>query len=159
MHPRERRTTRRHFLFASAGALAALSGADALLRAADALAGDRGAPIGPGGIPLARRELPGDAARSTPTTSRSRAARTPREGPLNVFNWSDYINPAVVKEFEKEYGVKVKITTFENEEEALAKLTSGQARLRRLVRDRRVPVASGRREADPAARTTRTCRT
>ena len=32
-----------------------------------------------------------------------------------------------MKKFEKAYGVKVKITTFENEEEALAKLTSGHA--------------------------------
>ncbi len=31
------------------------------------------------------------------------------------------------KEFEKHYKVSVNITTFENEEEALAKLTSGQA--------------------------------
>ena len=55
------------------------------------------------------------------------SGKNTEKGPLNVFNWSDYVNPAVVKQFEKDYGVRVKITTFENEEEALAKLTSGQA--------------------------------
>ena len=122
MHPRERRQSRRHFLLSSAGAVAALSGADALLQAAGALAG---APMGPGGIPLARRNFPV----TLPIYSDNQpiaSGKSTEKGPLNVFNWSDYINPAVVKQFEKEYGVKVKITTFENEEEALAKLSSGQ---------------------------------
>ena len=65
--------------------------------------------------------------RSTPTTTPIASGLNNEKGPLNVFNWSDYVNPAVVKKFEKEYGVKVKVTTFENEEEALAKLTSGHA--------------------------------
>src|ERR1700752_4960370 len=59
MHPRESRTTRRAFLFASGGTIAALSGADALLHAVDALAAAQAcAAIGPGGIPLARRNHP-----------------------------------------------------------------------------------------------------
>ena len=126
MHPRERRTSRRQFLFASAGAAVALSGADALLRAAEALGGSMGGPIGPGGIPLARRNNPV----TLPIYSDNEpiaAGRDTERGPLNVFNWSEYINPSVVKKFEKQYKVTVKITTFENEEEALAKLTSGQA--------------------------------
>ncbi len=45
------------------------------------------------------------------------------KGPLNLFNWAAYINPSVVRKFEKEFGVKVSITTFENEEEAWQKLT------------------------------------
>src|SRR5581483_5410327 len=125
MHPRERRTSRRHFLFASAGSVAALSGADALLRAADALAAGLGGPVGPGGIPLARRTSPV----TLPIYSDNEpigSGKDTERGPLNVFNWSEYVNPAVVKDFEKEYKVKVNITTFANEEEALAKLTSGQ---------------------------------
>jgi len=127
MHPRERRTTRRHFLFASGGTIAALSGADALLRAAEALGNPfSGAPMGPGGIPLARRDHPV----TLPLYSDNGpidSGLNLEKGPLNVFNWADYINPAILKDFQKEYGVKVKVTTFENEEEALAKLTSGQA--------------------------------
>jgi spermidine/putrescine transport system substrate-binding protein len=122
MHPRERRQSRRHFLFSSAGAVAALSGADTIFRAADALAG---APMGPGGIPLARRNFPV----TLPIYSDNEpiaSGKNTEKGPLNVFNWSDYVNPAVVKQFQKDFGVSVKITTFENEEEALSKLATGQ---------------------------------
>ncbi len=126
MHPRERRTTRRHFLLASGGTIAALSGADALLQAAEALGGSlAGAPMGPGGIPLARRDHP-VALPYYPDNHPIDAGKSPERGPLNVFNWADYINPKVVKAFEKQYGVTVNVTTFENEEEALAKLASGQ---------------------------------
>jgi spermidine/putrescine transport system substrate-binding protein len=122
MHPRERRQSRRQFLFSSAGTIAALSGADAIFRAADALAG---APMGPGGIPLARRNYPV----TLPIYSDNEpiaSGKNTEKGPLNIFNWSDYVNPAVVKQFEKDFKVSVKITTFENEEEALSKLATGQ---------------------------------
>jgi spermidine/putrescine transport system substrate-binding protein len=126
MHPRERGTTRRRFLLSSGGALATLSGADALLRAAGALAAVEGVPIGPGGIPLARRGHPvtlplyGD---NHPIDS----GLSPEKGPLRIFNWSDYVNPKVLRDFGKQYGVKVSVTTFQNEEEAVAKLISGRA--------------------------------
>jgi spermidine/putrescine transport system substrate-binding protein len=122
MHPRERRQSRRQFLFSSAGTIAGLSGADAIFRAADALAG---APMGPGGIPLARRNYPV----TLPIYSDNEpiaSGKNTEKGPLNIFNWSDYVNPAVVKQFEKDFKVSVKITTFENEEEALSKLATGQ---------------------------------
>jgi spermidine/putrescine transport system substrate-binding protein len=125
MHPRERRTSRRQFLFTSGGTIAALSGADALLRAADAFGSLAGVPIGPGGIPLARR---GHSV-TLPIYSDNEpigSGKDIEKGPLQVFNWADYINPQIVKQFQKEFGVQVKITTFENEEEAVAKLTSGQ---------------------------------
>jgi spermidine/putrescine transport system substrate-binding protein len=122
MHPRERRQSRRHFLFSSAGTIAALSGADVILRAADAFAG---APMGPGGIPLARRNFPVTLPISSDNEPIASGKNT-EKGPLNVFNWSDYVNPSVVKRFEKDFGVSVKITTFENEEEALSKLATGQ---------------------------------
>ncbi len=84
-----------------------------------------GVPIGPGGIPLARRGHPV----TLPIYSDNEpidSGKDIEKGPLQVFNWADYINPQVVKQFQKEFGVQVKITTFENEEEAIAKLTSGQ---------------------------------
>ena len=112
--------------------------------------GDSAGRSGPGGIPLARRGHPGHPPALLRQRSDRVSGRNTEKGPLNVFNWSDYINPAVVKKFEKAYNVKVKITTFENEEEALAKLTSGQRELRRLVRDRRLPLAHRRRQAHPA---------
>jgi spermidine/putrescine transport system substrate-binding protein len=44
---------------------------------------------------------------------------------LKVFNWTAYINRAVVKNFEKRYNCKVEITTFNTQEDALAKLNTG----------------------------------
>jgi len=44
---------------------------------------------------------------------------------LKVFNWTAYINRAVVRNFEKRYKCKVEITTFNTQEDALAKLNTG----------------------------------
>ena len=48
----------------------------------------------------------------------------PEKGPLQFYNWIDYINPDVVKSFEKKYGVNVQISTFNTIDEAVAKLAS-----------------------------------
>jgi spermidine/putrescine transport system substrate-binding protein len=39
-----------------------------------------------------------------------------------VFNWSEYIDPAVLQAFEKETGIKVKYSTYESNEAMFAKL-------------------------------------
>jgi len=44
---------------------------------------------------------------------------------LNVYNWSDYIDPEVLKGFEDEYGIKVNYENFATNEEMLAKLKAG----------------------------------
>lgn len=133
MHPRERPTTRRQFLIRAGLTVGALSGADALLSACGGAASSavttgstNGVLMGPGGIPLARRNHPV----TLPIYGDNHAIDSGKNleaGPLNLFNWDAYINPATVKAFEKEFGVKVSLTTFENEEEAIAKLTSGKA--------------------------------
>ncbi|WP_291426933.1 extracellular solute-binding protein [Deinococcus sp.] len=46
---------------------------------------------------------------------------------LRIFMWSDYIDPQVVKEFEKREGVKVVIDTYESNESMIAKLQGGGA--------------------------------
>jgi len=50
--------------------------------------------------------------------------RRPR---LNVFNWSDYISPATVPNFEREYGVRVRYGIYESNEEMLARVMSGNS--------------------------------
>jgi spermidine/putrescine transport system substrate-binding protein len=133
MHPRERPTTRRQFLIRAGMTVGALSGADALLSACGGAAqsaattgtSTSGVLMGPGGIPLARRDHPvtlplyGD----NPVIA---SGKDLEAGPLELFNWDAYINPATVKAFEKEFKVKVNVTTFENEEEAVKKLTTGK---------------------------------
>ena len=43
---------------------------------------------------------------------------------LNVYNWSDYIQPAVITDFEKEYGIHVNYDVFDSNETLAAKLAS-----------------------------------
>jgi len=44
---------------------------------------------------------------------------------LNVYNWGDYIDPQVLEDFEKEYGIKVNYENYANNEEMLAKIQAG----------------------------------
>src|SRR5215470_4908070 len=133
LYPRERPTTRRQFLIRAGTVVGTLSGADLLLSAcggsansAGTTGSSTGALMGPGGIPLARRDHPV----ALPIYSDNGpigSGMDLEQGPLQLFNWAAYINPATVKKFEKEHNVKVSITTFENEDEAVAKLTAGKA--------------------------------
>jgi spermidine/putrescine transport system substrate-binding protein len=54
---------------------------------------------------------------------------TPIEGgTLQVYNWAAYMYKQVLQAFEDEYGVKVEYTTFNNMEEGIQKLVSGQVK-------------------------------
>jgi spermidine/putrescine transport system substrate-binding protein len=44
---------------------------------------------------------------------------------LNVYNWSSYIAPETIPDFEREYNVRVRYVTFESVEEMLAKVATG----------------------------------
>jgi putrescine transport system substrate-binding protein len=44
---------------------------------------------------------------------------------LNVYNWSDYIDPTIVPAFEKEYGIKVNYDVFDSNEVLETKLLAG----------------------------------
>jgi putrescine transport system substrate-binding protein len=46
-------------------------------------------------------------------------------GTLNIYNWSDYIDPALLEEFTKETGIKVVYDTYDNNEIVETKLTTG----------------------------------
>lgn len=50
---------------------------------------------------------------------------TPESGPLILYNYADYVAPGVVKSFQKEYGVEVKISTFNDTDEAVQKIAGG----------------------------------
>ncbi len=47
---------------------------------------------------------------------------------LNFYNWEDYIAPSVLEGFEKEFGVKVNLQTFEDEEEMFSSVQSNPAK-------------------------------
>jgi spermidine/putrescine transport system substrate-binding protein len=46
---------------------------------------------------------------------------------LNVFNWSTYIDPAMLERFERERGVQLRYGTYESNEEMLAKVMTGNS--------------------------------
>lgn len=47
------------------------------------------------------------------------------ERQLHLFNWAEYIDPAIVADFEREFDCKVVQETYEDNEELLAKLEAG----------------------------------
>lgn len=54
------------------------------------------------------------------------ADNLPQEaGPLQVFNWDDYIYRKVIKQFEAEYGATVEVTQFAGMSEAMSKVQNG----------------------------------
>jgi spermidine/putrescine-binding protein len=55
------------------------------------------------------------------------AACAPRKPRLNVFNWSNYMDPAVLAEFEALSNVTVRYAVYESNEELLARILSGNS--------------------------------
>ena len=116
------------FLAACANTTDVQSGGGPVTQAGSVVTGGTGTaeaiPLGPGGIPIASRDRPVQLPlydKNPPIES----GLPLEKGPLKVYNWADYIDPETVKKFEKQYKTKVEITTFQNEDEAMAKLQSG----------------------------------
>ncbi|MGH2926788.1 MAG: ABC transporter substrate-binding protein, partial [Solirubrobacteraceae bacterium] len=53
------------------------------------------------------------------------SGRSPEKGPFVIYDWADYLSPAVVKSFEQKYGVSAQVTNFASIDEALNKISSG----------------------------------
>ena len=121
-------TSRRTFIKRAAGIAAGLS-VPGLLAACGttepvATGGGGSAARGPGGLALARPDNPV----TLPIYAGNKAIGSglkPEKGPLQLYNWDEYINNDVVKAFERKYGVKVQISTFTTIDEAVAKISSG----------------------------------
>ena len=142
-HPRERRTgrelDRREFLRRTAGAAIALPTLAAILDACTKPgttgggASQSGSAIGVGGFlppgapyPLARQDMPvtWNIFDDNPAIASN---QTPEKGAtLQIYNWDQYIWTSVVRKFCDRYKCNYKITTFDNMEEAIGKMTSGQ---------------------------------
>jgi putrescine transport system substrate-binding protein len=63
---------------------------------------------------------------ASPTPAAASVGQTDAEKILNVYNWSDYIDPTVVPAFEKEFGIKVNYDVFDSNEVVETKLLSGK---------------------------------
>src|SRR6185437_5775346 len=82
-------------------------------------------PLGPAGLPLPR---PDNSVTWAITDANKPIADgvKPEAGPLKIYNYADYIDPATVKKFQKQFNTKVQIATYNSSDEAIAKLASGQ---------------------------------
>lgn len=76
------------------------------------------------GAAASASDAPGSGARdaATPGAAPVSGASMDAQKVLNVYNWSDYIDPSVVPAFEKEYGIKVNYDMFDSNELAETKL-------------------------------------
>jgi spermidine/putrescine transport system substrate-binding protein len=131
MHPREGWTedrrglvTRRGFLKQSAGAALLAGGAGSLLEACGS-AGTSG-PLTSGGIPLPRPSNPVTWPLFKDNAAIKSGLPLEQNATLRIFNWVAYLNPQCMKDFGKKYNCQVQLTTFENMDDAIAKLRSGQ---------------------------------
>ena len=78
------------------------------------------------GVTLAGCGSKHSAAPGAGATTGGTAGSAAEEKVLNVYNWSDYIAPEVVPNFEKEYGIKVHYDVFDSNEVLQTKLLAGQ---------------------------------
>jgi spermidine/putrescine transport system substrate-binding protein len=51
------------------------------------------------------------------------------EGELNIYNWGNYTSMEMIKKFEEQYKVKVTVTDYDSNDNALAKIRQGGARV------------------------------
>ncbi len=127
-HPMEDRWSRRQFMRRAGGAAIALPSMAAILAACSkpGTTTTDGGSGGGGERQIARPESPV----TLPLRGEAIAADTPIEegATLQVYNWDSYMYKKVLKDFEDEYGVSVEWTTFNNMEEGIQKLVSGQVK-------------------------------
>ncbi|UOO81032.1 polyamine ABC transporter substrate-binding protein [Uruburuella testudinis] len=55
------------------------------------------------------------------------AAALPETASLKIYNWSDYVDPETIADFEKKYGVKVTYDVYDSDEALEAKVLSGKS--------------------------------
>src|SRR3954469_23316568 len=82
-------------------------------------------PVGPAGLPLPRPDNSVTWAITDDNKPIEDAVR-PEAGPLRIYNYADYIDPATVKKFQQKFGAKVQVATSTSSDEAIAKIASGQ---------------------------------
>ena len=134
--------SRRSFMKRAGGTAIALPSLAAILAACSKPGTSSGGSSGSTEIPIATLDSPV----TLPYNADPIAASTPIEsGPLVYYNWADYIYKKEIQAFEDKFGVEVKLTTYNNMEEGIAKVQSGQVKpdvffvtkgyLRRLVQN------------------------
>jgi spermidine/putrescine transport system substrate-binding protein len=84
-------------------------------------------PTGPLGLPLPRTD--NSVTWSLLDDNKAIASgRKDEGGTLRLYNYADYINPALLKKFEKRFGCKIQLATYNSADEAYAKLAAGSVK-------------------------------
>ena len=130
-HPRERGVgpglvSRRQFIKQAAASAVVLSGAGTILEACG-----KAAQVSPKatGLPLARPNNPVRWPMYADNPPIGAGLQPEMNATLKLYNWDQYIYTKVLKDFAKKYAkynVKYELSTFNNMDEALAKIRSGQ---------------------------------
>jgi len=127
--PRAGGITRRTALRRAGSGVAALGGASWLLAACGGSSGGGGSA---GSIPTSKDPSLPLASKghpvTLPITSDNKpipSGKSPEKGPLQIYDWADYLSPAVVKSFEERYGVQAQVSNFATIDEAINKVHSG----------------------------------
>jgi spermidine/putrescine transport system substrate-binding protein len=81
------------------------------------------------GVPLLQACGGSDSSTGKRSTKTIADGLQPEKGPLRILNYDAYVSPDVIKDFESKFGVKVEITTFTTDTEALTKLASGAVKV------------------------------
>jgi len=68
---------------------------------------------------------PDENAKPVSTATTASGAPMDAEKVVNVYNWSDYIEPSVLTDFKKEYGIKVNYDVFDSNEVLMTKVLTG----------------------------------
>ena len=61
------------------------------------------------------------------TSGAANGAAPGSEKVLNVYNWTDYIEPSVIAAFQQEYGIKVNYDVYDSNEQLETKLLVGHS--------------------------------
>lgn len=139
-HPKDRSGLTRGQLLRSAAAAAAGVGVAGGLAAcqntttpiADCAPGADGSgsplveakPVGPGGLPLPRNDNSVTWA-LTEENQPIADGLPPEGGTLRLFNYADYLYPALMRQFERRYDCSVELATYNSADEAISKLAAG----------------------------------
>jgi spermidine/putrescine transport system substrate-binding protein len=84
-----------------------------------------GKPVGPRGLPLPRNDNSVTWA-ITDDNPRIADGLSPERGAtLRLFNYADYLYPAVMRQFERRYNCEVELATYNSADEAISKLAAG----------------------------------
>src|SRR4051794_32058994 len=117
------RTSRRDFLVRS---MLLAAGTPSLAAFLEACGGSTSNTSGPsGGLRLASPTNPVTWPIAADNRPIANGLAPEKNATLRLYNYADYIGPKVIKAFEKQYGCKVTVSTFNDTDEAITKIRSG----------------------------------